>query len=355
MKKLIYAGLGMVTLLLLGAMVLFHQPPVGSVQATVDNKHVEVNTPDISCGIQQISFTGSLTFDVGTSSDWLVVYLDGNEIYAKEVSDAENSFTTDPVEVGFGEHELEAILYNTVGEYNNIQAESKTTFNVKRCPEYKTVTVHTNCDETVDITIATNTHRGWSINDGETVWLGEQGGGVDDEHTWENISVPYTIKWYSDGKGWTTIDRDTRGYEFVDTQEVCEVPEQPSQPSSSSSTSPASAPQCPNGVPAKVPANPHVIRNGSQATVKAHIPEGDHVNIYFKVNDASGWQHSARDIAVNDKFVSYTINDLDPNLGYTFGIQSANGCAGGETVLAVIVDPPADGEIFMFSYWEWMK
>ena len=115
----------------------------------------------------------------------------------------------------------------------------------------------------------------------------------------------------------------------------------------------ASAPQCPNGVPATPPANAHVVRNGSSATVNAHIPEGDRANIYYKENGADGWKHAVRDIVVSGKYLSYTINDLVPALGYTFAVQASSGCAGGELV-SVVVDPPANGKTFMFSYFDWM-
>ena len=115
------------------------------------------------------------------------------------------------------------------------------------------------------------------------------------------------------------------------------------------------APACPNGEPVVLPENPHVIRKGSDATVNFFAKEGDRANIYFKENGAEGWQHSARDISIVNDYVSYTIHDLNPNLGYDFGIQASNGCAGGEIILAVIVDPPADGVTFNFSYWEVLK
>lgn len=116
---------------------------------------------------------------------------------------------------------------------------------------------------------------------------------------------------------------------------------------------PVGAPQCPNGVPATPPANAHVIRNGSSAVVNAHIPEGDRANIYYKENGADGWKHAVRDIVVTGKYLSHTINDLNPALGYTFAVQASSGCAGGELV-SVVVDPPANGKTFMFSYFDWM-
>ncbi|MCK5296350.1 MAG: fibronectin type III domain-containing protein [Alphaproteobacteria bacterium] len=142
------------------------------------------------------------------------------------------------------------------------------------------------------------------------------------------------------------------------TIDECDVPEPtpveptpvPEQPTSSS----ASAPICSDFVPEQAPANAHVVRNGSSATVNAHIPEGNNANIYYKENDADGWQHAVADIQVTGGYLSYTINDLDPNTGYTFGVQAGNGCAGGE-IVAVVIDPPANGETFMFSFWEWLN
>lgn len=145
-------------------------------------------------------------------------------------------------------------------------------------------------------------------------------------------------------------------------EDTCE-PEEPEQPEEPEVpveivelqlTSPG-APICPSGVPAVTPQNAHVIRNGAEAIVNAHIPEGDNASIYFKENGAADWQHSSSDIPVTGGYLSHTIYELNPNLGYTFGIQAANSCAGGEIVLAVIVDPPAYGVTFPFSYWEWLR
>lgn len=115
------------------------------------------------------------------------------------------------------------------------------------------------------------------------------------------------------------------------------------------------APQCPNNEPLVLPANVHVIRNGSDATVNFFVPEGNSANVYFKVNGSPDWQHSVRDIPVTGGYVSYTVHELDPNLGYTFAVQSLNSCAGGELVLSVVEDPPANGKLFMFSWFEWLK
>jgi hypothetical protein len=140
----------------------------------------------------------------------------------------------------------------------------------------------------------------------------------------------------------------------------CEYPPEPTPtptptPEPKRELTEAGAPICPDGVPLIVPANPHVVRDGSDATVNAHILEGDRVNIYFRENSEGEWAHAERDIPVVGQYLSHTIHDLNPALGYTFGIQAANGCAGGETVLAVVIDPPANGVTFPFSYWEWLR
>lgn len=110
-------------------------------------------------------------------------------------------------------------------------------------------------------------------------------------------------------------------------------------------------PQCPDGNTTNVVANPHVLRAGSDATVNFFITEGDNASIFYSVVGQPHWQHAVADIKPNaDKFVSYTIHDLDPNLGYDFGIQQRQGCGGGKTT-AVVVDGSAT-QLFKLSYWE---
>ena len=53
-------------------------------------------------------------------------------------------------------------------------------------------------------------------------------------------------------------------------------------------------------------------------------------------------------------YVSVTIHDLVPTGDYDFGVQSANSCAGGEVVLAVVEDDYSP-RTFMFSWIEIIK
>jgi hypothetical protein len=124
-----------------------------------------------------------------------------------------------------------------------------------------------------------------------------------------------------------------------------------------STSSPASYfdPVCHDGNTISLPANPHVYRNGVDATVNWFETEGDSANIYYKELGADNWQYALGDIKLGDnpdRFMSVTIHDLDPKKGYVFGIQQKYGCAGGETVIAVIVDGPAK-QLFQLSYWIW--
>ena len=131
---------------------------------------------------------------------------------------------------------------------------------------------------------------------------------------------------------------------------VPEEPEDPEEPRTPSSFSTPSAPVCPNGETILVPQNFHVFRNGSTAELRWVPTEGDQVNIYFRENDQAGWQHAKADQPNNGV---NEITELNPALGYTFGLQQKNGCGGGELVTAVVIDPPAYGELFPFSYWMW--
>lgn len=113
------------------------------------------------------------------------------------------------------------------------------------------------------------------------------------------------------------------------------------------------APVCSDGSTTQLPANVHVVRSGSSATVNFFITEGDSANIYYKVVGQSDWQFSVADVKPNgDKFVSYTISGLNPKLGYTFGVQQKQGCGGGQIATSVVVDGPV-GHLFTFSYWTW--
>lgn len=117
------------------------------------------------------------------------------------------------------------------------------------------------------------------------------------------------------------------------------------------------APVCPDGYTTKVVENLKVIRKGSTATVEFLITEGDSANIYYKEAGQSVWTHSVltEDVKkyVNaDKFVSYPINDLDPVLGYDFGVQQVKGCGGGQIVTAVVKDGP-EARTFGLSFYLW--
>lgn len=135
------------------------------------------------------------------------------------------------------------------------------------------------------------------------------------------------------------------------------TPEDPGQPGNpptfaGSSTNP---PVCTEGNTLQLPANLHVLRTGSKAVVNFFITEGDSANIYWRVVGQSNWQNAVANVKPNgDKFVSFEINELDPNLGYDFGVQQKQGCGGGQLLTAVVVDGPAT-QTFSLSYWEWSK
>jgi hypothetical protein len=96
--------------------------------------------------------------------------------------------------------------------------------------------------------------------------------------------------------------------------------------------------------------NFHIIRNGAVATLKWVPTQGDQINVFYKENGQPGWTHALGD-QTNDGYLE--IGGLNPSLGYTFGLMQKNGCGGGQTASAVVVDPPAYGQMFRFSYWIW--
>jgi len=138
----------------------------------------------------------------------------------------------------------------------------------------------------------------------------------------------------------------------VEEPEPTPVPEQPIYIPQNASTT--DTPVCTDGSTTSLVANLHVIRNGTEATVNYFITQGDSSNIYYKLNGSDGWQHSIIGVKGNsENYVSYTIGGLDANAGYTFGVQQVQGCGSGDIATAVVVDPPAYGKIFKFSYWIW--
>lgn len=193
--------------------------------------------------------------------------------------------------------------------------------------------------ETSDNKLCTyNTHRWCLLNE--------------DEVTYTAIAVPDNEE-NPKGKPWET-GMDAK----------CEFPSEPEVPvEQPRGTTEAGAPQCTDSTPLVLPSNVHVIRGDNPATPEVEgmdtatvnfFTSSSNANIYFKEVSASDWQHSARDIVVTGGYVSYVIRDLNPALGYTFGIQAANSCAGGETVVAVVVDGPAS-TTFPLNYWEWLN
>lgn len=145
-------------------------------------------------------------------------------------------------------------------------------------------------------------------------------------------------------------------------EDTCEVEPTPtptptqvteSKPSGCTGDCSATAPTCPDGNTIQLPANIHVIRNGSSAIVNFFITEGTSANIYYRVLGEKDWQFSVMDVKPNaDNFVSVTINELVPALGYEFGVQQKIGCGGGLLATAVVVDDPAP-RLFRVNYWTW--
>ena len=122
--------------------------------------------------------------------------------------------------------------------------------------------------------------------------------------------------------------------------EVCETPTPtptpeptgtPTPPVVHSAPSTTEAPVCTDIAPVILPANPLVWRNGGTAIVQWQPTQGSHANIYYYQNENPENAHALRDVA-NTGY--YVIEELG-TLNWTFEIQQANGCAGGERVTIV--------------------
>ena len=129
------------------------------------------------------------------------------------------------------------------------------------------------------------------------------------------------------------------------TIDECEVPTPSPTPTPTPTPTPQpeehpsdpSAPQCTATAPVLLPGNPLVWRLGDTAIVQWQPTEGNSVHIYYYQNQDPDNKHAVRD-EVNDGYVE--IGSLS-GLDWTFGIQQANDCAGGEIVW--IVDGATDG------------
>ena len=188
---------------------------------------------------------------------------------------------------------------------------------------------------------------------------------------WYNPPGPldWAIGFYP-GQNW-----NNEGQEIL--RNDCEIPEEPEvtpipsedptptpseEPKQESSTPPTfagsstEAPQCPDGSTSQPVQGAVVERHGTGADVRFDITQGDGAVIYYKEVGQENWTHSILREEVKkyttDNHVNYPVGGLDPNLGYTFGIQQTQGCGGGQIVTAVIIDGPAS-QLFYLSSYEW--
>jgi hypothetical protein len=122
------------------------------------------------------------------------------------------------------------------------------------------------------------------------------------------------------------------------TPEVTPVPTNPPENKPEGCTHDCGIPACTDQIPEAV-VNPHVYRNGESAIVKWYPKEGNKVNIYYRLNASSGWQYSVQ----VDNTGYFEIKGLDPQAGYTFGLQSVNGCSADGIVNASIISEVIDG------------
>lgn len=101
-------------------------------------KSVSINDPGEACAGQNINLSGNLVWNVNTTSDWLVVKLDGTIIYSLNVNDTITSWQVlSPAPISAGVHTIEVILYDSKSgnTYNNVQASQSRQFEAGTCSE----------------------------------------------------------------------------------------------------------------------------------------------------------------------------------------------------------------------------
>jgi len=101
-----------------------------------------------------------------------------------------------------------------------------------------------------------------------------------------------------------------------------------------------SAWMCPNGKVVLLPKALFVHRTPTEATVTWFRTAGDEATIVYRVSGHDGWnENSVRDLKTFD-WNSFTIQALDPNTAYDFGVYQHNGCSDGSIAIATVVDGP---------------
>lgn len=139
------------------------------------------------------------------------------------------------------------------------------------------------------------------------------------------------------------------------TSEPTPVPDDPNapgfpQPCNGCNNTP-SAFMCPDSDVTVAPFNFFIKRKGTEAIAQWIPTAGNEVNLYYKIVGQKDWQFALRDVA-NSGYV--VVDHLNPNLGYTFGLQQKMNCSGGQTVVAVAVDPPTTvWKMFRVSQYIW--
>jgi len=84
--------------------------------------------------------------------------------------------------------------------------------------------------------------------------------------------------------------------------------------------------------------NPHIYRSGDCAIVK-YWPSSDKVNIYWRLNSSSEWEHSLANQPATGNHEVCGLNGYD----YTFGVQSVSGCTADGVVNASNISEVVDG------------
>lgn len=203
----------------------------------------------------------------------------------------------------------------------------------------KSVTIVEACDGSATVTIyGGNTRRTWRVN-GDEKW-------VEKYATVEWITtVPVTVEWWHENsKAWKPADETyvTRTeatdceLEITPTPAPTTTPQEPSKPEGC--THDCGVPACTDTIPEAI-VNPHVYRRGDIALVKWYPKQGDKVNIYWRLNSVSEWQHALSN-SPNDGYEE--VKGLG-SYDWTFGVQSVNGCAADGIVNASTISEVVDG------------
>ena len=266
--------------------------------STPEEPAIQINRPELACGVNHVTFNGSWEYPWDGRTE-VKFFINGRE---PEVFTEDHTWRTGELTLAPTDYKIRVELWGYWRGEWTLKASQDGRFTIDEC---STVRI---CH--------------WNEEGYEALAVTEQ-------------ARTRHFNAHKEDKDWV---------EGMDAQ--CELPPEPTptptpthtpEPQPEEHHSDPSAPQCTATAPVLLPGNPLVWRLGGTAIVQWQPTEGNKAHIYYYQNEDSGNAHALRDIDNNGYAEIHELSGLN----WTFGIQQAEDCAGGEIVW--IVDGATDG------------